>query len=86
LEQRPFVDIQTTDEVGDPFDWRAEGTCSTAGSTLTLTSRREGPDADNLQAIDPPETVSASWSISGNTLTIFTQLGLFTVTGTLEKR
>jgi Lipocalin-like domain len=81
-----FVEVQTTDELGDPFDWRIEGTWSTEGSTLTLTYRQEGPDADNLEPIDPPETVSASWSVSGNTLTTSIQFGLVTVTGTAEKR
>jgi hypothetical protein len=81
-----YVAIQTTDEFGDPFDWRIEGTWSTSGNTLTLTSRQEGPDADNLEPIDPPETVSASWSVSGSTLTVATQLGPFTVIGTSEKR
>ena len=84
-----FADVQTTDELGNPFDWRVEGTWSTQGSTLTLTSTQEGPDADNLQPIDPPETQSATWSLSGTTLSLavanpfppFT-----TVTGTAEKR
>jgi hypothetical protein len=81
-----YVAIQTTDELGDPFDWRTEGTWSTSGNTLTLTSRQEGPDADNLEPIDPPETGSASWSVTGSTLTVSTQLGPFTVIGTSEKR
>jgi hypothetical protein len=81
-----FVEVQTTNELGDPFDWRNEGTWSTEGSTLTLTYLQEGPDADNLEPIDPPETVSASWSVSGSTLTVSIQLGLVTVTGTSEKR
>ena len=84
-----FVQVETTDELGDPFDWRSEGTWSTQGSTLTLTVTQEGPDADNLQPIDPPETQSATWSLSGTTLSLavanpfppFT-----TVTGTAEKR
>lgn len=81
-----YVAVQTTDELGDPYDWRIEGTWSTSGDTLTLTYRQEGPDADNLEPIDPPETASASWSVSGNTLTTSTQFGPFTVIGTSEKR
>ena len=81
-----FVGVQTTDEFGDPFDWRNEGTWSMEGSTLTLTYLQEGPDADNLEPIDPPETGSASWSVSGDTLTISTQFGPHTVTGTWDKR
>jgi hypothetical protein len=81
-----FVGVQTTDELGDPFDWRNEGTWSTEGSTLTLTYLQEGPDADNLEPIDPPETGSASWSVSGSTLTMSTQFGPYTATGTWEKR
>jgi hypothetical protein len=81
-----YVAIQTTDELGEPFDWRIEGTWSTSGNTLTLTSTQEGPDADNLEPIDPPETAIASWSVSESTLTVSTQFGPFTVIGTSEKR
>jgi hypothetical protein len=81
-----YVEVQTTDELEVPFDWRIEGTWSTSGDTLTLTYRQEGPDADNLEPIDPPETASASWSVSGSTLTVSTQFGPFTVIGTSEKR
>jgi len=84
-----FVEVETTDELGAPFDWRSEGTWSTQGSTLMLTFTKEGPDADSLQPIDPPETQSGTWSVSGTTLTLVVESPFppfTTVTGTLEKR
>ncbi len=65
-----FVEIETTDELGDPFDFRSEGTWSTQGSTLTLTYRQEGEDENSLQPVEPPVTESAMWSVAGNTLTV----------------
>ena len=84
-----FAEVQTTNEFGEPFDWRSEGTWSTQGSTLTLTFTHEGPDADSLQPIDSPEPQSATWSVSGSTLTLAAASPFppfTTVTGTLEKR
>jgi hypothetical protein len=84
-----FVEVQTTDEFGDLFDWRTEGTWSTEGSALTLTYRQEGPDADHLEPIDPPETWSASWSVSGDALTLTAtppEPPFVTVTATAERR
>lgn len=80
------VQVETTDELGDPFDWRSEGTWSTQGSTLTLTLTQEGTDADNLQPLDPPETSSGTWSVSGNTLTLSVTAPSATVIGTLDRR
>jgi len=66
-----FVLATTTDQFGDPHNWRWEGTWSTQGSTLTLTTTKEGPDGDNLQPLDPPPTTTTSWSVSGDTLAFF---------------
>jgi hypothetical protein len=65
-----FVEIETTDELGDLFNFRSEGTWSTQGSALTLTYRQEGEDENSLQPIDPPVTESAMWSVAGSTLTV----------------
>jgi hypothetical protein len=82
-----FFEVETTDELGDPYDYRTEGTWSTQGSSLTLTYTAEGPDEDSLQPIEPPETETATWSVSGTTLTVsFTLPSSGTVVGTLEKR
>ena len=66
-----FALWSTTDQFGDPYNWRFEGTWSTQGSTLTLTTTKEGPDGDNLQPLEPPPTTTTPWSISGDTLTLF---------------
>jgi len=84
-----FFEIETTDELGAPYDWRSEGTWATQGNTLSLTYRQEGPDAGNLQPINPPESQSGTWSVAGDTLTIsgtspFPPFG--SVTGTLQKQ
>ena len=84
-----FVEIETTDELGDPFNWRSEGTWTTQGSTLSLTYLQEGPDEDNLQAINPPKSESVTWSIAGSTLTISATSPLppfVLVTATLQRR
>jgi hypothetical protein len=84
-----LIDIETTDELGDPYDYRTEGTWSTAGSTLTLTYTAEGPDEDNLQPIDPPQVETSTWSLTGTTLTVSIPSpppGSVTVVATLEKR
>lgn len=84
-----FVEIETTDELGDPFNWRSEGTWTTQGSTLSLTYLQEGPDEDNLQAINPPKSESVTWSIAGSALTISATSPLppfVLVTATLQKR
>ena len=84
-----FVEVQTTDESGVPFNWRSEGTWSTRGSSLNLISEQEGPDAENLQPIDPPEWQCATWSVSANTLAIAVAAPFppfVTVTGSLQRR
>jgi hypothetical protein len=69
--------VDTTDEYADPYDWRTEGTWSTQEDILTVTLTEEGPDADNLQPIDPPDVFPWMWSISGDTLTLgWTAFGL----------
>ncbi len=69
-----FVSIWTTDEFGDPYNWRREGTWSTEGSTLTLTTTKEGRDGDNLQRLHRPRTSTQTWSVSGDTLTLSVEL------------
>lgn len=84
-----FIEIETTDELGNPFNYRYEGTWATSGNTLTLTYLREGPDENNLDPISPPETESGSWSLSGTTLTVSIPTPVppfITVSATLEKR
>lgn len=84
-----LVGIETTDELGDPYDERSEGTWSTEGSTLILTYTQEGPDEDNLQPIDPPRVETATWSVTGTTLSIFAQSPFgdpVTVVATFERR
>jgi hypothetical protein len=84
-----FVEIETTDELGVPYDYRTEGTWSTQGSTLSLTYKREGPDENSLQPIEPPETQNGTWNVSGSTLT-FVATNPFPpnveIRGTLEKQ
>jgi hypothetical protein len=76
-EDGSFVQVDTTDEYADPYDWRTEGTWSTQEDILTVTLTEEGPDADNLQPIDPPDVFPWMWSISGDTLTLgWTAFGL----------
>lgn len=85
-EEGSLVQVQTTDEYGDPYDWRTEGTWSTSGDILTVTLTEEGPDADNLEPIDPPDVFPWMWSVSGDTLTLgWTAFG-FTVEGTFERQ
>jgi len=84
-----LVVVETTDELGDPFDWRQEGTWSTSGNTLTETVTREGPDASNLQAVDPPDVSAGTFRVSGSTLTVSVtspSAPPVTVTGTLQQR
>lgn len=84
-----FVEIETTDEFENPSSFWSEGTWSTQGSTLTLTFTQEGPDENNLQPVDPPETESAMWSVAGTTLTISVTSPIapfVEIKGTLEKR
>lgn len=66
-----FVLATTTDQFGEPHNWRYEGTWSTEASTLTLTTTKEGPDSDSLQPLDPPPTTTTPWSVSGDTLAFF---------------
>ena len=80
-----FVRVQTTDELGDPFDWREEGNWSTEGSELTMTTEREGTDADNLQQVDPPDTFVFEWSVSESTLTRSFPLGEEVLAATYER-
>jgi hypothetical protein len=76
-EDGSVVQVETTDEYGDPYDWRAEGTWSTSGEILTVTITEEGPDAEHLQPIDPPDVFPWMWSVSGDTLTLgWTAFGL----------
>ncbi len=65
-----FVQVQTTDEYGQPYDWRTEGAWSNNEDLLTITLAMEGPDAENLQPIEPPDNWVWMWSVSGDTLTI----------------
>lgn len=67
-----LVEIQTTDENGDPLDRRTEGTWSTQADMLEVIELREGPDAGSLMPIDPPNVVTSEWMIdgSGETLTL----------------
>ena len=84
-----FVEIQTTDELGDPDPFRSEGTWSTNGDMLSITYTMEGPDEDSLQPLVPPETQTATWSVAGTTLTLMVsdpELPGVTITGTLEKQ
>lgn len=63
-----YVSIDTTDEFGNPFNERIEGTWSTIGNMLTIVETMEGPDAGNLTPIDPPDEITLNWSVVGNTL------------------
>jgi hypothetical protein len=64
------VGIRTTDQFGDPDVWRWEGTWFTRGSSLTMTTTKEGPDGGDLQPTDPPRTTINTWGVSGDTLAI----------------
>jgi hypothetical protein len=81
-----FVRTTTTDEYGDPYDWRDEGTWSVNGTLLTITTTREGEDADHLEPVDPPTQEVATWSVSGDTLTMVIHWGDLDVTGTFQRR
>lgn len=84
-----FVEIQTTDELGDPDPFRSEGTWSTDGNMLTITYLRDGPDENNLTPLVPPETQTGTWSVAGTTLTLMImdpELPGITITGTLQKQ
>ena len=61
-----YVSVDTTDELGVPFNERTEGTWSTEGNILTITEMEEGPDENNLEPIDPTEPLSLTWSVSAN--------------------
>lgn len=63
-----FITVRTTDELENPEDSRREGIWSTNGDELTMAITREGPDADNLQVLNPAETYLLQGSVSGNTL------------------
>ena len=65
-----FVEVQTTDELGAPYDERQEGTWWTNLDELTLVYLFFGPDEDNLQPIDSPEPQTGTWSLLGSTLTL----------------
>lgn len=64
-----YVSVDTTDELGNPFNERTEGTWSVSGNMLTITATMEGPNAANLVPISPLEPVTAAWSVSANRLT-----------------
>lgn len=84
-----FSQVETTEEAGDPFDYRTEGNWTAGDTILTLFYRREGTDVNNLQPIEPTQVVNALWGLDGATLTIWmpTLSPPFTnVTATLEKR
>lgn len=61
--------VETTDETGAPDPYRFEGIWRTSGNQLTLELFREGVDAENLTPIDPPEMLSGTYTLSGDTLT-----------------
>lgn len=82
-----YVSVDTTDELGNPFNERTEGTWSTSGNTLTITETMQGPDAANLVPINPLDPRTLTWSISANVLTVTLSDPLFTpVTSRLQKR
>lgn len=84
-----FVQIETTDELGNPFDYRYEGRWATGASILTLNYLREGPDENNLDPISPSKTFIGTWSLSGTTLTVSISIlepPFSPVLSTLEKR
>lgn len=81
-----LVQVQTTDEYGDPYDWRTEGTWSVDDDLLAVTLTKQGPDANSLEPIEPPEIFIWMWSVSKDTLTLgWTTLGA-TVEGTFERQ
>lgn len=65
-----YVSVDSTDELGNPFNERTEGTWSTSGNTLTITETMRGPDAGSLVPIDPVEPRTLTWSVSTNGLTM----------------
>jgi len=81
-----FVLTTTTDEYGDPYDWREEGTWSVEGTLLTITTTREGSDADHLEPVDPPRQEVGTWSISGDTLTVSTHWEDLNVASTFQRQ
>jgi hypothetical protein len=85
-EDGSLVQVQTTDEYGDPYDWRTEGTWSVNDDLLMVTLTEEGPDADSLQPIEPPESFIWMWSVSKDTLTMGWTTSLATVEGTFERQ
>jgi hypothetical protein len=85
-EDGSLIQVQTTDEYGDPYDWRTEGTWSVNDDLLAVTLTKEGPDADSLERIEPPETFLWMWSVSKDTLTIGWTTPLATVEGTFERQ
>jgi len=64
-----YVAVDTTDELGNPFNERTEGTWSVSGNMLTITETMQGPDAANLVPISPLDPITLTWSISANRLT-----------------
>lgn len=83
-----YISIDTTDEFGNVFNERTEGTWSTSGNELTITETRQGPDASSLVPINPAEVTTVTWSVSGNVLTLtMSDPGLpLSVTSRLRKR
>ncbi|MGD8608744.1 MAG: hypothetical protein PVH21_15715, partial [Myxococcales bacterium] len=61
--------VETTDDTGAPDPYRYEGTWRTEGDQLTVELRAEGVDADNLTPIDPPDSVTGTYSVSNDVLT-----------------
>ena len=85
-EDGSLVQVQTTDEYGDPYDWRTEGTWSVDDDLLAVTLTKEGPDADSFQPIQPPDSFIWMWSVSQDTLTIGWMTSLASVEGTFERQ
>lgn len=81
-----FVLVTTTDDTGAPYDWRTEGMWSTNEDVLTLTFTREGPDAESLQPIDPPQIWIWMWSASEDTLTVGITTPVAAVTSTYDRQ
>lgn len=83
-----YISVDTTDDLGNPFNERTEGTWSTSGNALTITETMQGPDAATLVPINPIEPRTLAWSVSANSLTITLDDPLLgpPVTSRLQKR
>jgi hypothetical protein len=83
-----YIAVDTTDELGNPFNERTEGTWSTSGTSLTITETMQGPDAASLVPINPVEPRTLTWSITANVLTVTLNDPRFatSVTSRLRKR